>query len=262
MKVSHLLPGLCLFFLGSAALRAQSTDIPVYRNNLTLTIGLNQGYFKDQNFSPLNYRSVGPRFGLTYSRNTAAGHQWSTELGVSLNTLKNSVNFPSDPDRYQIDIAFGYLRAVASNTNERQLHLGGKYRSYVDITLFDDAEAITFFALHGLEVAGAGAWKTGERHRFKASASLPVIGLLSRPPYTGWDKFIAENSENILKIITRGNWLTIGSFTGLRAGLGWEYQLSDRFSMEAHYSLAYYATQRLDPFRSLNNSFSLNLTYR
>ena len=65
------------------------------------------------------------------------------------------------------------------------MHLGGKYRSFVDLTLFDDAEAVTFFALHAFEIAGAGAWRTGERHRFKASASLPVFGLLSRPPYTG-----------------------------------------------------------------------------
>gem|GEM_PF-3093289 len=65
------------------------------------------------------------------------------------------------------------------------MHLGGKYRSFVDLTLFDDAEAVTFFALHAFEIAGAGAWRTGERHRLKASASLLVFGLLSRPPYTG-----------------------------------------------------------------------------
>ncbi len=253
---------LLLVLTTSTFLTAQITRTENSRNNLTLTIGLNQGYFKDQNFSPLNYRSTGPRFGLAYTRNTAAGHQWSTELGASLNTLKNPTNYELDPDRYQIDIALGYLKALNNNTSKRQLHLGGKYRTYVDLTLFDGAEAVTFFALHAFEVAGAGAWRTGERHSFKASASIPVFGLLSRPPYTGWDKFISDNARNIPKIVTRGDWLTIGAFTGLRAGLGWEYQLSDRFAAEARYSLAYYATQRIDPFRSLNNSFSINLTYR
>lgn len=246
----------------SPNLNGQIVSTENYRNSLTLTIGLNQGYFKDQNFSPLNYRSPGARFGLAYARNTAAGHQWSTELGLSLNTLKNPTNFRIDPDRYQIDIAFGYLRALNANTSERRIHLGGKYRSFVDITLFDDAEAITFFALHAFEIAGAGAWRTGDRHRFKASASVPVFGLLSRPPYTGWDKFIVDNADNIPKIITRGDWVALGAFTGFRAALGWEYQLSDRFAAEARYSLAYYATQRLDPFRSLDNRFSLGLIYR
>lgn len=245
----------------STCLSAQTVNTPIYRNNLTLTVGLNQGYFKDQNFSPLNYRSTGKRFGLTYARNTAAGHQWSTELGLSFNKLKNPTNFLIDPDRYQIDIAFGYLRALNSNTSKRQLHLGGKYRTYVDLTLFDGSEAVTFFALHAFEFAGSGTWRTGDRHRFKASASGPIFGLLSRPPYTGWDKFIVDNAENIPKIVTRGDWITLGTFTGLRAGLGWEHQLSDRFSVEARYSLAYYATKRLAPFRSLDNSFGLNLTY-
>lgn len=261
MNFKHYLYPL-LFLVVSNCLDAQVASTQSYRNNLTLSFGLNHGYFKDQNFSPLNYRSPGTRFSLAYTRSTAAGHQWSTELGGSLNTLKNPVNSSIDPDRYLVDIAFGYLRALNGNHQRRNLYLGGKYRSYVDLTLFDGAEAVTFFALHAFEIAGAGTWRAGERNRLKASASTPVFGLLSRPPYTGWDKFIADDPENIPRIITRGDWLTLGAFTGLRANLGWEHQISNRWAIEARYSLAYYATKRLDPFRSLDNSFGLNLTYR
>jgi len=101
----------------------QNVNAPTFRNNLTLTVGLNHGYFKDQNFSPLNYQSPGTRFGLAFTRNTATGHQWSTELGVSLNSLKNPTNYQINPDRYQVDIAFGYLRALSSNDDKRHLRL-------------------------------------------------------------------------------------------------------------------------------------------
>jgi hypothetical protein len=38
------------------------------QNSITISTGLNQGYFKDLNFSPLNYSISGVNYGITYSR--------------------------------------------------------------------------------------------------------------------------------------------------------------------------------------------------
>lgn len=258
---THYLTSLLFTLLLSTGLAAQDGVAPIYHNSLTLTVSLQQGYYKDKTFSPLNYVAGGTRFGLGYKRHTKNGHLFTADIGLGLGSLKTDVQQFFTTDRYQIDISVGYLRKAGADRAGRNLYVGGKYRSYVDISIFDDSEAISFFALHGLEVAAEGRWKTGERHQFRAAASLPVFGLLSRPPYTGWDKFIADNSDNIPKIVTRGDWTFLNNFTGLRAEVGWQYSLSNRLTMEANYNMTYYATKRIDPIRLLNNQFSLITSY-
>lgn len=254
---------LLTLFLGlvfCTVLSAQGDFSPTFRNQITLTLGVNHGYLKDRNFSPYNHSSGGLRVGLGYQRSTKSGNLWNAEIGLGLLNLgANGEKWPR-ADRYLIDLAVGYRKGLSGNTEERQIYVGGNYRSYVDLTLFDDTEAITFFALHGLEAAVATNWKTGPKHQLKAEVALPVFGLLVRPPYTGWDKFIADNSSNIPKILTRGDWTSLNNFFGLRGSMGWAYQVRDNWTIEANYGVAYYATKRLDPVRSLNNQFSLKTT--
>jgi len=218
----------CLLLAGSCVATAQytTTEAPRYQNQLTLTIGLNTGYFRDRNYSPLNYKSSGARFGLRYDRTTASGHRWTGGVGGSLGNLSHPSEYERhDPaDRYQLDLSLGYLRKVGRATGNRRSWLGVNYRSYVDLTLYDGSEAVTFYGLHAFEAAVATNWKTGDRHRLEAELSLPVFGLLARPPYTGWDKFIVDNASNIPAIVTRGDWVTLGRFTGLRASAGWTYK--------------------------------------
>jgi len=116
--------------------------------------------------------------------------------------------------------------------------------------------------LHALEAALATDWKTGDRHRLSTEVSLPVFGLLSRPPYTGWDKFIVDNANNIPKVVTRGDWVPLGTFTALRASAAWTYDLGQRWSTTARYDLSYFATKRIDPVRILDNTFSLSSTLK
>lgn len=256
----------CLLLAGSCVATAQytATEAPRYQNQLTLFIGLSSGYFRDRNYSPLNYHSNGLRFGLRYDRTTASGHRWTGGLGGSLGKLKHPSEYERhDPaDRYQLDISLGYLRRVGRGSANRQGWLGLNYRSYVDLTLYDGSEAVTFYGLHAFEAAAATSWKTGSQHRLEAGLSLPVFGLLARPPYTGWDKFIVDNASNIPAIITRGDWVAFGRFTGLRASAAWHYDLGNSFSTTARYSLAYYAAKELDPVRMLDNSFSLSSTLK
>lgn len=257
----------CLLLVGlGQAVTAQNdvADPSLYRNQLTLTIGLNSGYFRDRNYSPLNYKSSGTRFGLRYDRTTASGHRWTGGLGGSLGSLSHPSEDERLPtaDRYQIDLSLGYLRKVGQATENRRSWAGLNFRSYVDLTLYDGSEAVTFYGLHAFEAAVATDWKTGDRHRLETEVFIPVFGLLSRPPYTGWDKFIVDNATNIPAIVTRGDWGTIGKFTGFRASAGWTYDLGNRWSTTARYSLAYYAAKELDPVRMLDNSFSLSSTLK
>ncbi|MEM9526771.1 MAG: hypothetical protein AAGA31_09200 [Bacteroidota bacterium] len=228
-----------------------------YRNQLTLTIGGQYGYFKDQNFSPLSYRSGGLRFGIGYGRITKGGHYFITELGVSVSSLTPNLPDPRKPDRFLVDLSVGYLKATVPQSEKRRIDLGIKYRSYLDLTLYEGSEALSFFALHGLELAGQGYWKRGQRSHFFTDFSLPVFGLLVRPPYTGWDKFISSNPEAVPRIITRGKWTSLNDFTAFRARVGWDYQLSTQWAIGARYGLQYYATQQLKPVRILNNQFAV-----
>lgn len=254
---------LALFRWSAAYLPAQQTEGPVYSNTLTVIVGLNRGYFKDANYSPLNYTAPGTHFGLSYARNTAAGNRWNAGIGFDLGTLKSDADYPAHKtDRYRVDLSVGYLKGLAGNTEDRRFHIGANYRSYVDIVLYDGEEAVTFFGLHAFEGAAAGAWNVGKKQRFSAGASLPIFGLLARPPYTGWDKYIVENSGNIPGIVTRGKWTSLNDFFGIRANMGWEYAVKGRWAVGANYGLSYYTTRILDPVRHFDNTFSVSNTLR
>lgn len=231
----------------------------VFSNQLTLTFGLNQGYFRDRNFSPLRYRSSGLRVGIGYQRQTKAGHLVGVDVNAGLLKLKTDVASYLTADRYVLDFSLKYLRRVGYNDAGRALHLGARYRSYVDLSLYDEAESVTFIAFHGLEAAGSASWKTSDRHGFRAAVALPVFGQLVRPPHTGWDKFMGDNSSNIPKILTRGDWVFLNAFSGVNLDLGWTYQLNDNWSMEAGYRMTYFRTNRLDPVRILNNQYLVSL---
>ncbi|MEM6770075.1 MAG: hypothetical protein AAF597_05775 [Bacteroidota bacterium] len=230
-----------------------------YQNQITLTIGLNQGYFRDRNFSPLRYRTSGLRLGLGYQRRTKAGHLVGVDLNAGILRLNTDAASYLKSSRYVLDFSLSYLRKVGYTDAGRAHHFGAKYRTYADLSLYNEADAVTFFAFHGLEAAATTSWRTGDRHRFRAAASLPVFGQLVRPPHTGWDKFIVENSHNIPKILTRGDWVFLNAFSGLHLDLGWGYQLSDHWTLETHYRMQYYRTNRLAPVRSLNNQYLISL---
>ncbi|MEO0734381.1 MAG: hypothetical protein AAFZ52_16210 [Bacteroidota bacterium] len=241
-------------------LAAQADFFPFSRHQLTLAVGFNLGYFTDRNFSPLHYRSGGFRLGLGYQRTNRNGDRWRAEIGLDLLKLTTSGKPLEYTNRYLIDLAVGYRKLSDAPNADTRILYGANYRTYVDLSLFDEGEAVTFFGLHGLELAVDGEWYSGDGHRLRTGLALPVFAKLVRPPYTGWDKFMADNDDKVLRILTRGPWTSLHRFTGLRAELGWARQVNDRWTLEANYALAYYATRRLDPFRSLNNQFALKTT--
>ncbi|WP_157500848.1 outer membrane beta-barrel protein [Lewinella sp. 4G2] len=245
-----------------ASICAQEELRPIIKNEVSLTIGLHRGHFNDANYSPLHQTSTGPRVGLAYRRNTRSGDRYELGLGATLAKLRSSVTDDTPASRYLLDLQVGYLKGLGTNNEDRRVHVGINYRSYVDISIYDDAEAVTWFGLHAFEGAAAGAWELGKQHGLKASIAVPFYGLLSRPPYSGWDKFVVENEDNIPKIITRGRWTSLNDFFGIRGGLGYRYALNDRWVFDANYQVSYYATQQLDRYRSINNAFSVSTTHR
>jgi len=87
MKLKYFFLALGLLSLTTINAQSMADATPQYQNQLTLTIGLNSGYFRDRNYSPLNYKSSGTRFGLSYGRTTASGHRWTGGLAVGLGHL-------------------------------------------------------------------------------------------------------------------------------------------------------------------------------
>ncbi len=250
--------GLLLFttcFLG-----AQTDAAPRYQNEVGIAIGLHSGFFRDRNFFPLNYSNSGWDVRLHYGRITRGGNRYHVGFGLASAGLTSAVRDETAPARYLVDLTAGWQKRFDLPDAGATVYAGLNYRSSLDITFYDGTEAVTFFALHGLEAAGEAIWRYRDRHSFRVNASIPFVGLLSRPPYTGWDKFIVDNSDNIPKVITRGRWTSFNDFFVARAGLAYGYALNDRWSMEARYRLAYRSTRLLDPVRSLDNVFSLSTT--
>ncbi|PHI18497.1 hypothetical protein CEQ90_17610 [Lewinellaceae bacterium SD302] len=249
-------------FLFPAVVSSQNLLLVEPRNELVFTLGLHRGFFNDANYSPLHQQSVGPEFELSYQRNTADGNRYSVGFGATLATLSTSVDDEEKATRPVINLHVGWQKGLAGNTPDRRLYVGVNFRSNADVTLYDGDESVTWFALHAFEGAAAGAWRVGKKHGINAEVAVPFFGLLSRPPYSGFDKFISDNSDNLFKILTRGSWTSLNNFFGIRGELGYAYQITDRWFMQAKYGLNYYTTQRQDRTRIFNNSLSLSSSHK
>jgi len=123
------------------ALPAQDiVDKVTGRNKIQLHFGLEQGYFKDLNFSPMNYSSRGKAIHLGYQRHLKNDDRIFFSSNFHLGELKFGELNPdvsefNTANHYNFNLEIGYLKNINNNTSEIKTQVGGQYHSYLDFTL-------------------------------------------------------------------------------------------------------------------------------
>jgi len=247
------------------SISAQATiDKPIKKNKINLLLGLESGYLKDINFSPLNYSTNGYALELGYEQQLKNDHL----LFFSANALlRGKISSPFSEGftsaRYPWDFELGYLANMPNSLPRTNTRLGGQFHSYLDLVFHQGTESVTFFILHSFDVTGSVSKDIGDKHRIKSSLSLPVFGLLVRPPHTGWDIFIDENGDgNRLRIFFRGDWATLNNFFAFNWNIRYQYALSPHWDLLANYQLRYYRTQVLKTAIIPSNQFTIGTTFK
>ncbi len=230
-----------------AGLYAQN---PSPKNEISLLNGYYNAVYKDIHFSPLHYSTNSYAVNIDYKRNSEQFEIYGN-LNSSVSKLKTEVADVLQTTRYYFNIEFGFLKHLAKDSENWQFSVGGQLHSYGDVADFNSFGAVTFFGFHSLDISGQACYKVNEQHAIQSRLSVPLLGILVRPPYSGWNKEIYEAS--LLKILYTGSVTSFNQYQGISSITRYQFHLSEKWALNAEYSLRFNATKQRALARNLNS---------
>jgi hypothetical protein len=222
-----------LFLLFSAALKAQQ------KSSIGLSYGVNSGLLKDLNFSPLHYKETGHLFSLKYLRNNPKSKNiFEVDVDFSSGKTKTDASTFLTSNFIYGKINTSYYRKInASKNNQRNFYAGAGYATNLFYVEWDDNEAFSYVATHGLTLNLKTNYAINQRNQVYSSISIPFLQLLARPPYNGRDEFIIENQNNPAKIFFHGKLATFNQYYGFSWATQYNFSVSKRIDLSLNYNL-------------------------
>lgn len=231
------------------------------KNTIHIQAGIEQGYFRDHVYSPLNYSSSGLAVNTGFKRSLNDQDCLFISADAMFGKLKTENSGFHSSDHYNFNLEIGYLETVLKNKPGFIFLAGGQYHTYFDIVLFQVTEAVTFFGLHSIDLICTATWNISEKHSLGTTLSLPVFGLLIRPAWTGWDKYIVEHENNILPVLFRGRWTSLNDFLAFNWRMGYCFAISRRCDLTAKYQFRYYRTGNPETAIIPSNQFTIGTRF-
>jgi hypothetical protein len=240
--------------------KVKSSLSKVYKNQIGIQVGYNQGYLKDLNFSPLNYKESGTLYALNYTHQKPKGIFY-VDLDFSLGKLKTraSKHFTSSMTLANLEIS--YVRKLTKKESKYFFHLGGQYSSYLQILDWNDYESFSFLAIHGIGVKGLLSYNINSKHKFNTSLFIPVFQDLVRPPYNGIDETIIENQDNTVKLIFAGKPSSFNTYCSFDWKFNYLYSISNRLDLTATYLARYQNVFEINTVKHLQNQFTVGVNF-
>jgi hypothetical protein len=196
-----------------------------------------------------------------YRRNLKNDNLLFLASDIQFGELNTEVSEYNTSDHYSVNLELGFLGNIPVNASELKLWLGGQYHFYFDAVFYEGTEAITFYGLHGLDLTGSISWNISSKHELSSTISLPVFGLLVRPPWTGWDKYIVEHEDNRLPLFFRGKWTSLNDFFAANLNIKYHFAIGTRWSLTAEYLFRYYRTDELATAIIPSNQFTIGTSF-
>lgn len=223
--------------------------------HLSLGIGYHTGPFKDLTYSPLLYATKSLSVDFSYQKTTANGNQWYVNLDVTPGSIQTDVSQSFTADRYFGNIEIGYLAKVNQQMEKGNLWIGGQYHTYADLLFYNNLSAISFFLMHGFDVTGKWAYRFNTKTTYQTQLSLPIVALLVRPSFTGWNNDIIDEPDNYFKIATNGKVTSLNEFFSFTWKNKLTQQLNDKIGLSFQYHLSFHQTNQIDTAKNLNHQF-------
>lgn len=259
-KMKKIFLIIVLICLGTYSLVAQNELEPKNRkNSISLNVGFAKGLFKDENYSPMNYSSNNFAIDIGYERDFKNENLLFFSPSFQTGTLRTPVSEFNTSDHYNINLELGYLFKVSNDRSKTDFYIGGQYHSYLDLVFYDGTESITFLGLHSLDVSTRLSKRVSDKHILTTNISLPLFGLLARPPYTGWDKYIVEHADNPLPVFFRGDITSLNHFLAFNCNVQYQYEISPFFGLSVEYQFRYYKTNVLKKAIIPNNQITIGV---
>jgi hypothetical protein len=256
-----------LVVLGCNNASAQSDSISSVKTNanqIGFEIGFIKGYFKDLNFSLLNYKENGAVFSLNYIRQKPEGrHRITADVDFANGQMKSGVSDFFYADHILGNVEFSFLWRLRQPINKKlSFFLGPQYNSFIQYVGWNGQESWTYLATHGLNVKGFAAYKVSNRKQFEMSISIPVVQLFVRPPYNGYDLYIQEHSEDIFKIAFRGELASFDQYFAIDWKTVYRYTASHHLDFVFGYLFRYQGVSGYNKVTHFQNQFTVGLAIK
>jgi hypothetical protein len=232
----------------------------VTHNRISISTGLNLGFFKDLNFSPLNYATSGTNYRLTYLRNNSKNiFLTSVDFNNNKANTTQDTGFP-ESEYIQGKLKIAYLKKINKISNRINFFLGGQYQSNINYIDFLD-ESTTFLVAHSIDISLFGEYRFNKKHAINTSLSFPLITLMVRPPFSGFDETLKDNLDKPLRLITNGNLASINKYIAPSLSMQYEYTISNKFSAFGEYQVNYQKLVDRDTFTAFQNQLQIGIYY-
>ncbi|MEM6736177.1 MAG: hypothetical protein AAF620_08930 [Bacteroidota bacterium] len=257
-------------FLIHKSLHAQNSNIDgisskSLNDHIGVSVGYNQGYFKDLLFSPLNYIQGGALYGLRYVRQSPNDKNL-IELNMQYSSGELNV---SDLDNFTASYLFGkfklgYLHRISLiKRNNLKVYLGGEYQTQIhSLEWLDASVAASWFGTHGLRVKALASYQIQKRHQVQTALSIPVFQSLVRPPFNVRDEFVDENQDNILAFVFRGESASLDKYFAIDWETSYYFELSKRLDMLFTYQMIYQRVFDVHRLIQFQNQLNIGVSFK
>jgi len=228
--------------------------------HLSIGVGYHSGLFKDITYSPLLYTTKSLSFDLSYQKDTQNGNQWYVNLDFTPGSIQTEAEQFFTADRYFGNLEIGYLFDIHKVSSKSSFLIGGQYHTHADLIFYNDLAAISFFLTHGFDITGKWNYQFNEKSHFQTQIVLPLVAVLVRPAYTGWDIDIIDNPDNYFKIATDGKLTSWNDFFSVTWKNRFTQQVSNKIGLMVQYHLSFHQSDQVETVKNLNHQFFFGAT--
>ncbi|MFK7970332.1 MAG: hypothetical protein AB8F95_08195 [Bacteroidia bacterium] len=251
---------LMLLLLQQQNLHAQHLNNPEHKGAYGLSLGINQGYLKDLNFSPLNYTTPGYHVGFFLQKQNDQTY-WRTALRLDANKLITRSSDRIEPLYLIPQLEFSWLKKTGIGEAKLNLWLGGELSSQIHYIDWNGQRSFSYMFAHSLSLQAIGDYRLNDRQHISSAITVPLLSLLVRPPYSGYDKEVEDNYENhIFRWLTKGDFTSLNGFFNPKWATTFMHSLSDKYDVSLGYTMRYLSTSGDAKFVSLHNQFTFGIS--
>ena len=251
-RTNKLLAVVMLIMCASGFLYSQEKKTHV---DLSFSVNLNFGSYKETSFSNISQSVLAPRFQIdtkiysgdflhiitadyffcrpdsAMTRTTVIYRNYDPITGEPYYEASNS-SLSFHRIRLQYDLGYNVLK------NEKYtFYVGGNFACNAYLQ-FENYPSIT--GLLSIGPSAAFKYNFNERHSISVTSSMPLIGFGVRPSYAGCDALLMKYAEeDFLKILSLGDFLSLHNYQALYFDIDYKFKLAKHYSAGLGFGFEY-----------------------
>ena len=162
-------------------LHAQHLNAPMQKGEYGIQLGMNQGYFKDLNFSPLNYTSPGYHFAFYLQKQNEKSY-WRIALEADYTNLQSKVADYLETLYLMPQLQFSWLKKLNLGGDRLSLFVGPQLEGQINYMDWNGQDSFSYMFAYSLNAQAIADYQLSERQHISSALSVPLLTLLVRPP--------------------------------------------------------------------------------